>query len=281
MQMGARSEIKTMIPYREENNYPKAFLATGIIMAAMMALCYFIVFKSPPPDENGTGGILVNYGTVDEGMGNDYMSTDEPSVAEKANHTKPDKVTPAPPADQQPQADNSDKKIVTQNTEDAPEVNTSDKKPTSTVSTQANKKVTQPTVNQNALYKGKTNNGTGEGDGTGNIPGNQGKPTGSTLTNNYNGTGSGNGGNLNLSQRSFITRPSVTDDNRRAGRVVIDIHVDKAGNVIYAKAGRGTTIADYSLIQKCENAVKNAKINPLESAPDTQEGTVVFVFKVQ
>lgn len=266
--------------YREENNYPKAFLATGIILAFIIAICYFLVFKNPPKQEDGTGGILVNYGTTDEGMGNDYMSTEQPSVAEKANHTPPDKVTHAPPTEQKTQVDNSDKKIVTQNNEDAPEVAANSKKPSNTVATQATKAVAKPVVNQNALYKGKTNNGTGAGDGTANTPGNQGKPTGSTLTNNYNGTGSGNGGNLNLIQRSFVSRPKVTDDKRRTGKVVIDIHVDKNGNVIYAEAGRGTTITDYDLIQKCENAVKNAKINALDTAPDTQEGTVVFVFKV-
>ena len=69
--------------YREDNNYPRAFLATGIIMAVLIASCYFIVFQNPPKEQEGTGGILVNYGTVDEGMGNYYMSTEEPSVAEK------------------------------------------------------------------------------------------------------------------------------------------------------------------------------------------------------
>ncbi|WP_158990213.1 energy transducer TonB [Mucilaginibacter sp. L196] len=266
--------------YREENNYPKAFLATGIILAALMAMCYFMVFTPPPKPDEGTGGILVNYGTTDAGMGDDYMSVDQPSVAEKANHTLPTKATPAPPTEQKTQVDNSDKKIVTQNNEDAPAVTTNSKKPSNTVATQATKTVAKPVVNQNALYKGKTNNGTGSGDGTTNTPGNQGKPTGSTLTNNYNGTGSGNGGNLSLGQRSFVTRPVVTDEKRRTGKIVIDIHVDKNGNVIYAESGRGTTMTDYDLIQKCENAVRSAKINAVETAPDTQQGTVVFVFKV-
>jgi outer membrane biosynthesis protein TonB len=265
--------------YSEENNYPKAFLATGFILAVVMALCYFIVFQTPPKQE-GTGGILVNYGTTDEGMGSDYMNTAQPSMAEKANHTKPDKVTPTPPTEQKTQAENSDKKIVTQNSEDAPEV-ANNKKTSNTVATQPTKTVSKPTVNQNALYKGKTNNATGEGDGTTNTPGNQGKPTGSTLTNNYNGTGSGNGGNLNLEQRNFVSRPSVSDDKRRTGKIVVDIRVDKNGNVVYARAGaRGTTITDSNLLQKCEDAVKSSRLNPLESAPDPQIGTVVFVFKV-
>ena len=269
--------------YTEENNYPKAFAATGIILAAVIALCYFIVFQNPPKHEDGTGGILVNYGTVDEGMGDDYMSTEEPSVAEKANQTKPDKVTPAPPTEEKQQVDNSDKNVVTQNNEDAPEVTANTKKPSTTVATQPTTKTeAKPTVNQNALYKGKTNNGTGEGDGTGSTPGNQGKTTGTTLTNNYNGTGSGNGGNLTgMPSRNFTSKPNVTDNSRRVGKVVVDIRVDKNGNVVYARAGgRGTTITDANLLQKCEDAVLNSKLNSLENAPDLQVGNVVFVFKV-
>lgn len=266
----------------EENNYPKAFLATGIILAIVIAACYFIVFVNPPPEENGTGGILVNYGTVDEGMGSDYMSMDEPSVAENANKTKPDKVTPAQPTEEKAQTESSDKNVVTQNSEDAPEVTANTKKPSTTVATQPTKAETKPTVNQNALYKGKTNNGVGEGDGNGNTPGNQGKPTGSTLTNNYNGTGSGNGGSLNMEQRNFVNKPAVSDNGRHTGKVVVDLRVDKNGNIIYAKAGgRGTTITDPTLLERCENAVRSARLNSLDTAPDPQIGSVVFVFRVE
>ncbi|MFB9843189.1 energy transducer TonB [Mucilaginibacter ginsenosidivorans] len=267
---------------QEENNYPKAFLATGIIMAVLMAMCYFIVFTSPPPPEMGTGGILVNYGTTDEGMGSDYMSTEEPSKAEKPNHTKPTKITETQPTPQKAVEQQSDKKVVTQNTEDAPEVNSNPKAHSTAVATQPVTKPAKPTLNQNALYKGKSTGGAGEGDGTTNTPGNQGKPTGSTLANNYNGTGSGNGGNLRMDQRSFVSSPKVEDNHRSTGKIVVEIHVDKQGNVISAKAGaKGTTISDYDLFQRCENAVRNAKLNALDTAPDTQIGFVTFVFKVQ
>ncbi|PTQ94129.1 hypothetical protein C8P68_107194 [Mucilaginibacter yixingensis] len=270
-----------MTEHKEENNYPKSFLATGLLVGLLMAACYLIVIKAPAPEESGTGGILVNYGTTNEGMGSDYMSTEEPSVAEHANHTKPDKVTPPQPTEQKVQADNSAKSVVTQNTEDAPEVAKETKKPTNNVATQPTKKVAAPTVNQNALYKGKSNNGTGEGDGTGNKPGNQGNPNGSTLTDNYNGNGSGNGGNLSMAQRTFVTRPHVDDNTRVTGVIIIEIQVDKQGNIINAGAGRGTTISDYNLIQKCINAVKQARINSSDTAPDTQLGNVKFVFKAK
>ncbi len=266
---------------QEENNYPKAFLATGIIMALLITLCYFIVISSPPPPELGTGGILVNYGTSPEGMGSDYMSTEEPSKAEHPNHTRPTKVTPAPPTPQKAVTEQSDKKVVTQNTEDAPEVNNSSKKPTKSVSTEQPARPAKPTLNQNALYKGKANGGTGAGDGTTGTPGNQGSPNGSNLSNNYTGTGSGNGG-LALKNRSYVYKPSVEGSNRIPGLIVVEIQVDKQGNVLSAHAGaKGTTITDYGLFTQCENKAKTAKFNASEDAPDTQGGYMTFVFKVR
>lgn len=265
--------------YRE-SNYPKAFAATTVIVAILFALCYLLTIGMPSKQPDGTGGILVNYGTTDEGMGDDYMSVEEPSKAEKANKTRPDKLTTQPT--EKTNAESSDKKVVTQNTEDAPVVTANDKKPSNTVTTETQKAASKPTINQNALYKGKANNATGQGDGTTNTPGNQGKTTGSTLTNNYNGTGSGNGGNLTgMPQRSFVNKPTVNNPNRQTGKVVVDIRVDKNGVVIYARAGaRGTSITDVNLLQKCEQAVYNSRVNALDSAPDTEIGTVVFVFKV-
>jgi len=127
--------------YEDENNYPKAFLATGIIFTVMIALCYFIVFQGPAVLEDGIGGIVVNYGTTDEGMGKDIASTQEPSVSPKANHTQPTKVTRAEPNEQKTKADNSNQKIVTQTNEDAPEVAANSKKPSKAVATEPVKPV--------------------------------------------------------------------------------------------------------------------------------------------
>jgi hypothetical protein len=265
----------------EENNYPKAFLLTGMIMAVLIGLCYFIIIANPPVEVEGTGGILVNYGTADAGMGQDFGSIEEPSLAEKANHTQPNKVTQAVPNEQKTQEENNDKKIVTQTTEDAPEVSSNAKKPTKTISTVANKAAAKPTINQNALYTGKHNTGTGEGDGNTTTPGNQGNKNGSNLTNNYNGTGSGNGGNLALTDRHFISPINVSNPHRQRGLVVVDIHVDKNGNIVSAVAGgKGTTIVDEDLLRRCEQAVLSSRVNAKDTAPDTQVGKVYFQFNV-
>jgi len=36
----------TNMVYQEENNYPKAFLSTGLVLGVIMAICYFIVFTN-------------------------------------------------------------------------------------------------------------------------------------------------------------------------------------------------------------------------------------------
>jgi hypothetical protein len=266
--------------YEEENNYPKAFLATGIILAVMAALCYFIVFQNPPVEDMGTGGILVNYGTTDAGMGKDNLSTEQPSVAPKANHSAPNKVTPEQPTDQKAEVDNGDKKIVTQNAEDAPEVAANSKKANQPIATESAKPVKKQVVNQNALYKGSTNKGSGAGDGTTTTPGNQGSPNGSTLSNNYGPGGSG-GGLKGMPDWSFVTPLNVTNSNRVPGTVVIDITVDPSGNVIEAHYDRKKTrMSDLGLILKCENIVKNAKLTSSTTATGDSKGQVNFIFNV-
>jgi TonB family protein len=264
----------------EENNYPKAFLATGIILGIVIALCWFIVFTNPPVQEDGTGGILVNYGTTDEGAGKDVMSTEEASVAPKANHSQPTKVTEAPPTEQKTQVDNSDKKVVTQNTEDAAEVAENSKKPSKVVATQpAAKPVAKPVVNQNALYKGATaTKGTGAGDGTTTTPGNQGSKNGSTLSNNY-GQG-GSGGGLNMPNWSFVDPPDVKNTNRVPGTVVVDFTIDQNGNVIAASSNRAKTKAELSLVQNCIDAIRAAKFKSSSTASGNQKGQMTFIFKV-
>jgi hypothetical protein len=173
---------------QEENNYPRAFAATSVIMVLIAALCYFWIISMPPKQED-----------------------------------------------------------VAANT----------KKPSNTVATSLLKRLQNQPLTKTRYTKAKPITVPAKAMVPPAYPGNQGKPTGTTLTNNYNGTGSGNGGNLNLTQRSFVTRPSVDGGNRYTGKVVVDIRVDKEGNVIQATAGaRGTTITDATLLQKCDQQLK-------------------------
>lgn len=264
--------------HQEENNYPKAFLATGIILAVMLLLCYFIIFKNPPLQDDGTGGMVVNYGTTDEGMGKDINSVEEPSVSPKANHIQPTKVTPAQPTEQKTQVDNSNTKVATQDIEDAPEVAPNSKKATKTVATTPSKPVKKEVVNTAALYTGPSKSGSGGGDGTTNKPGNQGSRNGSPLANNYGNGGNGNG--LQGTQWSFEVYPDIKNPSRTPGTVVVDVTIDANGNIIEAHSDRRTRMSDLDLIERAVSAVKNSRLTSSAPASGVQKSQVVIKFNV-
>ena len=262
---------------RQENNYPKAFLATGIIMAVLLALCYLIVIHMPPKEAEGIGGILVNYGTTDEGSGNDISSLEEPSQAEKPNKTQPTKVTPEQSTDKPTPTDNSDQKVVTQNTEDAPVVDANTKKTTTATAAQPTKPVVKQEVNKAALFPGMSKPGAGAGDGTTDKAGNQGSKNGSPNVSNYGPGGSGTG--LSLPNWHFVDPPNVKNIHRVEGKVFIDFTIDEHGNVIQASANKKST-ASLDLIQSCIDAIKASKFTSSAPASGNAKGQMSFIFRV-
>jgi len=268
--------------YQEENNLPKALGISSLVMIALAAIGFFIVFGQNIP-EYGMGGIIVNYGTSSEGMGEDYMSVDEPSMDEEANNVRPDKIDPNTTPVPTPSQQVADKVVATQDLEEAPVVPKNEKpvKANADQST-AEKKDAKPAVNPNALYKGKKNNAKGTGDGTGSTAGNQGSNLGDPLASNYGEGGSGFGdAMLSLENRRFTVPPKIEDNGQQTGIIKIEFTVDKQGTIVRARQAKGTTIADYRLIEKCIGAVQNAKLNALPNAPNTQTGIITFRFRVR
>ncbi len=265
---------------REKSQRIKAVLGTSILHVLLLLACYFFYINVQiPTEEIETGGIVINYGTSETGMGNDYTSMDEPAIGE--NISSEPIEDPNRPNSNPTENSSADRDVLTQNTEDAPVVN--DKNPnssnnSSTTNTPA--EPAKPSVDQRAIFKGKKNNGTGGGDGTGNTPGNQGAPDGDPNSKSYTGTGSGGGGvALNLAGRKFISLPRIQDDGQTSGKITVDISVDKTGTIVTAKAGgRGTTISNANLWDKCERAVLGCKLNAITSGPEIQAGSVIFTF---
>lgn len=267
---------------KEENNYPKAVAISTGIMAILLALSFFIAIGTfQPTIEAGMGGMVVNYGTSVTGMGSDYTSIEEPSADPNANNKPPDKVVPTEPTKQVPTTQSSTKEIVTQNTEDAVSVNTKSTNKSTTPTASTETKPAAPVINQNALYKGKSNKGTGGGDGTGTEPGNQGSINGDPLANNYGDGGSGFG-ETQIALRKFTNLVTPQDDGQKTGKIAVRIKINKSGVVIDATPGvKGTTLNDRDLWQKCKDAVMGARLTQSDSAPDVQIGVVVFNFKVK
>lgn len=267
---------------QEENYYPRAILISSGILLAFLIISYFLIIGNPIP-QVGTGGIIVNYGSSPEGMGDEYMSVEDPSMDPNANEAVPDQVIPEANPEEVASQQLSDKTVATQDMEDAPEVVTKKQANTNTPVATPEKEESKPTVNPNALYKGKKNNNDGRGDGTGTTPGNQGSKQGDPLSPDYGEGGSGFGDvGLDVANRSFVVAPQIEDKGQITGKVAVQITVNRAGEVINARAGvRGTTINDAAIWEKCERAILNAKLNALENAPVSQQGIIVINFKVK
>lgn len=266
----------------EQNNYPKAFWMSSSIMGGLILLAFLIMVGNNLP-QFGMGGMVVNYGTAEMGMGEDYMTVDEPSMDPNANQVQPDKIDPNASPDPTPATQTTDKSVVTQDVEDAPAVVAKDVKKPNAAETTVDKKESKPSVNPNALYTGKKNNTTGRGDGLGTQAGNQGSELGDPLASNYGEGGSGDGNmGLSIANRRWVVPPKIEDNGQRSGVIAVEVHVSPNGTISYVRAGvKGTTLPDRNLWEKCEAALRGARLNSLDRAPSTQKAVLYFNFKLK
>jgi colicin import membrane protein len=86
---------------------------------------------------------------------------------------------------------------------------------------------------------------------------------------------------ISLSGRTPVALPKPEYHIQREGIVVVEVTVDKNGNVTNAVPGvRGsTTINDY-LMTSAKNAALRAKFNVID-APAFQKGTITYHFMLQ
>lgn len=83
-----------------------------------------------------------------------------------------------------------------------------------------------------------------------------------------------------LKGRGVIFEPKISDNSQKTGRVVIEVCVDRTGNVVSSRfTQRGSTTADDYLIKLAEQNALEYKFAPGET--NKQCGTITMDFKVQ
>jgi colicin import membrane protein len=130
-----------------------------------------------------------------------------------------------------------------------------------------------------ASGKGTDNSSTGEGVTYG--PGNQGSPNGDPGVKNYGpGGGTGDGRpSFNLKGRSALSLPKPSYPGNIEGIVVVEVNVDKYGNVTKAVAGvKGSTSLDAYLLEAARKAALATRFNQNLDAPAFQTGTITYHF---
>ena len=118
-----------------------------------------------------------------------------------------------------------------------------------------------------------TGDGGGIGDGTG--PGSDGGSGGGS----GGGTGPGQGIGFDLTGRNMRSMPRLEDRSQEQGKIVIEIIVDKNGNVLRAEGpARGSTITNGTLVRKSKEAAMKAKFSPSAKGVEEQKGSITFNF---
>lgn len=257
----------------------KAFIYTSVIFTLVLILFLFLGFTTPLPLP-AEQGILISFGDSEIGSG-----PREPRANERVQQEA------APPS--QPEVTEVVEEQLTQDFEEAPSVastNQETAKPVTestpvTETVEEPVKVEEPTVNPNAMYRGRSTTSestSSEGDdlsGTGN----KGVETGDPESTNHSlGTGMGDGIGYDLKGRSHVALPKPTFDLQKEGTVVVRIRVDRSGKVTFAEPGiKGSTTLDKDLLAAAEKAALAARFNTKEDAALIQEGTITYVFRLK
>lgn len=137
---------------------------------------------------------------------------------------------------------------------------------------------------RNALGNAGNVGKSGTSEGVAGGEGNQGVETGAPGAPNYGpGGGVGNGApSYRLGDRRVQSLPVPMYDNQTEGVVVVEISVDRKGNVTKAVAGvKGSTTLDEYLLREARNAALKAKFDSNDNAPLLQKGTITYNFKLR
>jgi TonB family protein len=261
--------------------YRNGLIGTVVFHGAVLFLLLYMAFTTPLPLP-AEQGILVDFGDSDFGSGNNEPPANEPAAAEA----------------QQPEAtpqSSQEEQILTQTVEETvalpvkpvPKPKPSEKPE----QPKENKPVEEPpkperTVRQESLYRqpGRGSNaGASVSQGETGGQGNQGVTTGAPGVGVYGQGGDTGGGNsFDLAGRSVagqLPRPEYR--SQEYGKVVIEITVDKDGNVLTAEYRmQGSTTIDQTLVDAAKRAARQAKFSRKPDAP-IQKGTITYVFKIE
>jgi TonB family protein len=240
-----------------------AIAGTIVVHALVLLVLFLMAFRTPLPLP-GEEGVEVDLGMMDQGMGN----------------IQPEKPAIPMAAQPQQQQNKSKEDILTQNDDEAPAI----EKPKNTKPKQETKPVEEPkpTVNQKALFKGSNNPQAGGSEGITGQPGDQGKPNGLAGIKKYDGNGGkGNGTGYDLGGRGAKSLHRPDDDFSEEGRIVVDIWVNRDGQVVRAEvATKGTDIINNAMRQKAIQAAKRSTFASDPDAPEEQHGTITYTFVI-
>ena len=261
--------------YLETEEEKKSFAITSIIFVILFVLFFYLGLTSlDPPPENG---IAINFGTTEFGSGN-IQPTEAIQSAPKATAAK--------------QAASSNDNILSQDIEEAVAIKQTKKIQPSKETAKEEikpkpKENPQPSKSTSdalsSILNGPKSDGKARGgQGNDNVAGDKGSLNGDPYANSYYGSGSGtgNGSGWGLNGRSISSRGKEVQKCNEFGTVVVQITVNRSGNVIAAKYTKGTTNTNPCLVEPALATARKYRWQADANAPATQIGFITVNFKL-
>ena len=255
----------------------KSFTITSVLFVILFLLFAFLglTYMDPPPEN----GIAVNFGTSDVGQG------EIQPIKPIASAPQTSQVQPETTQDEEILTDESDSPVVIQPKKTPNKV---EKEKTETPKVISPKPSQQTNNALSSILNSKKSEGDASG-GHGNdgLPGDKGDPNGSIYANSFygsgsgNGNGSGNGTGYGLSGRKLSSPgKKVEQCGNESGTVVVQITVNKSGNVIKTQYVKGTNNTTPCVLEAAYKTAREYKWQADSNAPETQIGFVVVNFKL-
>ena len=287
-----------------------------VILAAVLIITGFHT-PEPPPEEEG---ILVNFGTDDTGYGllepapSSSMEESQPTEADQTSAYEPE--TTVNDAVVETQATETQ---MTQDYEEAPVVEKKVEQPDPEEERRRQEALEAERLRQqqleeerlrkeaeeaerrrleeeqrrrteianrtrDALARANARGSDTSGEGITEGSGNQGVETGAVGVDNYGeGGGTGTEGiSYNLAGRQHRSLPKPDYDIQNEGIVVVQVRVDRNGNVTQATPGvKGSTTLEEYFLRVAREAAMAAKFDSKPDAPAIQVGTITYHFKLR
>ena len=266
-----------------------AAVGTVVAMALLFLLLYLLSISAPVRVEDE--GIEITFGNADDGGGMPNMT---PLMPQPQAEADPAPATPSRPSDNDLMVQEDDEDLLAlakQREEDAKRKAAEEElirqQREEEARIEAERKAREKALaekrarEQEAIARaqqamagfGQTTSAVGaNGDNasTTNASGVKGNPVGK-------GFGSMNSNTWTLHGRDCKALPKPAEDFNQAGRVVVNIMVNEAGDVVTVSIGDGTNISDRKTQQLALDAARRAKFT---KGDKPQRGSIVYTFKL-
>jgi len=293
----------------DTNHKRKGLIGTILVHAVLLVLFIFIGMKyqDPPPEP----GIAIVFGFDKQGRG-DFTPVPKTST-KPVSQKKVEKEVIPEPVKEEVQAEKVDapkEELMTQETVDSPIV-AEQKRIKKEKDLAEKKRLDKEKIERERIEKQKAEekrikreqdakkrkldgmfsnlksspdaSGSNANQGDDGVDGYKGSEDGSKNAKSFEGNGGiGNYGNYRLGNRKPKSKPEPIYDGTDQGIVFVKILVDKNGKVIYAEAGvKGSTTTDLQLLKRAKEAALKTTWQSDATAPEKQEGRIVYNFIIE